>query len=332
MRTKAVCQCRFVALVLVLAFPAVSSGHRVREYTAAFGFGVGSQGRDTVIVIRRFILDTELSYLAVDPATLATSIVRSADMVFTAVPRQALWERFAAKPYIRALKMAEARGDSLQNAGITGFPLSMQGIVLTVDLCPSVKPLDRTLFTAVAGAFAGAGKPIPVAVSISGRWLKAHDDDFQWLKNFADTGGLSLTWINHSYNHYSKDSLPLDRNFLLQKGADLDAEILRTEAALVQKNVVPSVFFRFPGLVSDKTVFKKTTGFGLVPVGSDAWLSKGQRARNGGIVLVHGNGNDAYGVRLFIALLKRMHTSILGKEWGLFDLKIGAAGMTGYVP
>jgi hypothetical protein len=332
MRTKAVCRCRSLALGLVLAFTAVSSGQRVREYSASFGFGVGGQGRDTVLVIRRFILDTELSYLAVDPATLATSIVRSRDIVFTGVSLQALQKRFAAKPYSRALEMAAALKDPLQNAGIRSFPETQPGIVLTVDLCPSSKPLDRSLFTGIAEAFAGAGKPVPVAVSISGRWLKSHTDDVQWLKKFIDSVGVSMTWINHSYYHRWNDSLPLNENFLLEKGTDPGAEVLRTEAAFVQNGLLPSVFFRFPGLVSDKAVFMKIIGFGLVPVGSDAWLSKGQKVRNGSIVLVHGNGNDAYGVRLFTALLKNKRQSILEKKWGLLEVKACVAGMTGYVP
>jgi hypothetical protein len=321
MRTKAVYRYRSLILGLILAFPAVSSGRVVREYAAVVGIGVARQSSDTVIVLRRFVLDTEVSYLTVDPATLSTSIAGSKDIVYTGVSWQTIFDRFAAKPYIRALKRAAALGDSLRDAGIRNFSPSQQGINLTIDLCPSKKPLDRTLFTAVAAAFGTVAKPVPIAVGIAGFWLKSHEDDFLWLKNFADTSALSITWINHSFNHYVKNGIALDANYLLEKNTDLDAEVLWTEKALLRKGLRPSVFFRFPGLVSDSTVFMKIIGFGLIPVGSAAWVSRDQKARNGSIVLVHGNGNDSCGVRAFLDLLERERQQILEKQWGLFDLR-----------
>ena len=91
-------------------------------------------------------------------------------------------------------------------------------------------------------------------------------------------------------------------NFLLEKGTDISAEVLKTEIVLLQKGLRPSIFFRFPGLVSGKSVFMKIVDFGLIPLGSDAWLSKGQKPGNGSIVLIHANGNDPYGIRIWTAL------------------------------
>ena len=63
------------------------------------------------------------------------------------------------------------------------------------------------------------------------------------------------------------------------------------------------------------------TGFGLIPIGSDAWLAKGQKAMPGSIVLIHGNGNEPIGVNDFISLLKSEQKNIAQKQWLLYDLR-----------
>jgi len=318
----------FCSLLQVLMFvmpmsasAQVRQAHQVRDYRAIVGLGVVSQSNDTVIVLRRIVGDTAVMYLAVDPALLSTSVVGSKAMTFTEVSWQVIRARFAATPYIKALKQATADDDSLQNAGIRSFPPSQQGINLTVDLCPSGKPLDRGLFTRIGREIGRIKKPVPIAIAVAGQWMNSHEQDFEWLMGLAASNELAVTWINHSYHHYTSDSLPLRTNFLLEKGTDLTAEVLGTEIALLQKGLRPSIFFRFPGLVSEKTIFKKIIEFGLIPIGSDAWLSKGQKPRNGSIVLVHANGNDPRGVRALINLLTRERPAVLMKKWTLFDLK-----------
>ena len=132
---------------------------------------------------------------------------------------------------------------------------------------------------------------------------------------------LSIVWINHSYNHYTYNDLPLNKNFMLASGTDIDAEVLDNEIALLEKNIVPSVFFRFPGLVSDRDVYDHILSLGLIPVGSDAWLAKGQKPGNGSIVLIHANGNEPVGVNDFINLLKSKQAEVLSGQWELFDLR-----------
>ena len=65
---------------------------------------------------------------------------------------------------------------------------------------------------------------------------------------------------------------------------------------MLSAGLEPSVFFRFPGLVSRPDVFEKVVALGLVPLGSDAWLAKSrQPPAEGSIVLVHANGNEPLG-------------------------------------
>jgi hypothetical protein len=110
-------------------------------------------------------------------------------------------------------------------------------------------------------------------------------------------------------------------NFMLAKGTDINAEVLKTEILLLQNKIIPSIFFRFPGLVSDQYIFNEILNLGLIPVGSDAWLAKGQWPDKGSIVLIHANGNEPLGVRDFIDLLRNKRAEVLSKRWELFDLR-----------
>ena len=95
---------------------------------------------------------------------------------------------------------------------------------------------------------------------------------------------------------------------------------------MIERGLVPSVFFRFPGLVSDRSVFEEVLSRGLIPTGSDAWLAKGQHATAGSVVLVHGNGNEPLGVKDFLDLMRREQVQIKRRNWLLYDLRASVAG------
>jgi hypothetical protein len=196
-----------------------------------------------------------------------------------------------------------------------------EGIDLTVDLCPSHKPLDRALFSTLTTAMGRVERPVPLAVAITGRWIFEHEADLRWLKGLIDSGAISVTWINHSFNHTVAKNQKIRSNFLLAKGTNLHHEILHNEVVMLRNGLTPSVFFRFPGLVSDPAVYDSVVAVGLIPVGTDAWLAKNQWPTDGSIVLVHGNGNEPLGVKRFIKLLKDKESSITSKSWLLMDLR-----------
>ncbi len=187
----------------------------------------------------------------------------------------------------------------LQNAGLThgGGP----GDFVTGDLCPSEKPLDRTFFTRLEALSPRA----PVALSISGLWLIHHFDDFRWLVDQRNSGALDILWTNHTYHHPYHRKLPYDANFLLSKGVDPEEEILDTERLLIANGETPSLFFRFPGLISSDPLMQAVSQFHLVTLGADAWLALGEKPGRGSIVLVHPNGNEPKGLTLFSADLAR---------------------------
>ncbi|WP_316798585.1 polysaccharide deacetylase [Pedobacter frigidisoli] len=282
----------------------------------------GTNDMTTVLATRSFVVKGQKYVLLLNPNTFETRI----DLANKYSMRKVEWPKvlaiFKNTPYVKSLEAAAARDIQLQNAGIDHAIPNETGIVLTIDLCPSHKPLDRIIFESVFAEFKRIEKPAPIAISVSGKWMLKHQDDLNWLKSLVKKNELNITWVNHTYNH-EVNSLPLSENFLLAPGTQLDVEVLENEKLMLKNGLTPSLFFRFPGLVSDKTVVQKIEGYGYLPIGSDAWLAKGQQANAGSIVLIHGNGNEEIGVKDFIQLLKSKQADVKNRQWLLFDLRQG---------
>lgn len=292
---------------------------RLTNYRVSFGSVV--RGRQFQLVIRRFERDGKPYCLLVDPQTLQTSVAPDLPNSPTLLTLSDLLRFQSSSVYSRALSTAEANAKPLQDAGFTHSLPREKGIVLTIDLCPSHKPLDRIIFSSLLQELGKRESPVPLALSITGVWMEQHPDDLAWLKRLANTGALSITWINHSFHHRVSATEPLDRNFLLEPGTNLSDEVLLTEQALITTGLTPSVFFRFPGLISDSDLVRRIGEFGLITVGSDAWLAKGQTPGWGSIVLIHGNGNEPVGVQDFLRLLRQHQADIASRQWLLYDLR-----------
>lgn len=314
------CVHRFIAIIGLFFFlPGLAAAQvAVANYTKYFA--VIKYENKTQLVLRKFKKDDVDSFLIVDPNELTTEIIPAKGISPKALTWQDALRYFNDSPYAKTINDAAQLSGSLQDAGIIhGFPKE-KGITLTIDLCPSHKPLDRVIFTSLITEFQRTEKPVPLAISITGRWMLTHGSDLKWLKDLVHSGDIDITWVNHSYNHRVSSKAPLKTNFLLEPGTDLNFEILGTEIAMIQQGLLPSVFFRFPGLVSDQQVVAKLLSYGIIPVGSDAWLAKGQAANSGSIVLIHGNGNEPVGVKDFIRLLRDKQAAVKDKKWMLYDL------------
>ncbi len=273
------------------------------------------------VILRQFSDQGKTYFLLVDPQTLDTQVNEAGLYTVKPMSLDQVRSFFARTPYEKALSKAEKQSVVIQDAGIERGMPKETGISLTADLCPSHRPLDKRLFTDMITAFAKVERPVPIALSITGGWMRRHQDDLAWLKDLQQKHQIDVTWINHSYNHRVSSTLPLKENFLLEPGTDMNVEVLENEKAMLRNGLTPSVFFRFPGLVSDQQVVKKVTDFGLIPVGTDAWLAKGQQPQAGSIVLIHGNGNEPVGVNDFIKLLQQHTHDIAKKQWLLYDLR-----------
>jgi hypothetical protein len=273
------------------------------------------------MILRQFENRGKGYFMLVNPQTMQTRIDET--NIYQVKPMTLAEARafFKNTAYIKAIDKAEKLSGNIQDAGIENGMPQETGINLTADLCPSHRPLDRRIFTDIFNEFKKVERPVPIALSITGIWMLQHPQDLEWLKQLQAEHEIYITWINHSYNHRVSAKLPLKENFLLEPGTDINYEVLETEKAMLKNGLLPSVFFRFPGLVSDQQLVYKITDFGLIPIGTDAWLAKGQQSQAGSIVLIHANGNEPIGVDDFIKLLQSKTQSIAKKQWLLYDLR-----------
>lgn len=292
---------------------------KITGYRAYYGWA--KHAPQDWMILREFVNDGKNYLLLVNPQTLETKIDEPGFYEIKPMSIDEARAFFNSTPYVKALRKAEKQSLSTQDAGIESGMPKQTGISLTADLCPSHKPLDKIIFTSIIAEFNKVERPVPVALSVTGIWMRQHPQDLEWLKKLQAEHEIYVTWINHSFNHRVSAKLPLKENFLLETGTNINYEVLETEMAMLKNGLMPSVFFRFPGLVSDKELVYQITDFGLIPIGTDAWLAKGQKPQAGSIVLIHGNGNEPVGVNDFIRLLKSKTQSIAKRQWLLYDLR-----------
>jgi hypothetical protein len=258
------------------------------------------EGAQETLATRSLRIGGEELFLAVDPEKLTTRLARAS--CWTCKPTTAgahahtrfiaSVERFAREPG----KPLAPGATWLDNAGLkTGRG---GGAFLTGDLCPSHRPLDRAFLKSLEQE----GAATPIALSVSGLWMERHVADFLWLRREKAEGRLAISFVNHSYHHPYRPGVADSQNFLLVPGVDMTAEILDVERLLIANGEVPSVFFRFPGLISDHALMEKVREAHLIPLGADAWLALGAAAHPGAIILVHPNGNEPFGLSKFVHL------------------------------
>jgi hypothetical protein len=311
---------RLTITILLVFFSNWIFGDTITNYKSFSAICTLRGTNRTVIALRHYHLNKKEYYLTVNPYDLITSIHSSNELDCIEYPFAHLREKYKDAPYIAAIIDAESNAKKLLNAGITHF-LPTDGVVVTADLCPSRLPLNRILFNTIITNFSRIERPVPIALAVTGRWMEIHEKDIRWLQELEVKGDISIVWINHSYNHRSRKNLPLRKNFLLLRGTVIEKEILQTEKKMLELGIMPSVFFRFPGLISNYDLFHKITAFGLIPIGSDAWLGKNQWPKKGSIVLVHANGKEPIGVKRFLKLIRKEKNNIVEQRWFLLDLR-----------
>ena len=277
----------------------LQSPDAVADYQAVLKSCVAADGRKAVAIREMTVAGLKLDLLA-DPEAMTTRLERAACWTCGGMSEGELKSTRMGRAIS---ELAEAPGlihrGFLQNAGLTHGAAA--GDFLTGDLCPSKRPLDRAFFTRLETASPHAS----LALSVSGLWLIHHFDDFRWLLDQRNSGALNILWVDHTYHHPYRARLPIAANFLLTKGVDPEAEIFDTERLLIANGETPSLFFRFPGLVSSDPLMQAVSRFHLVTLGADAWLAKGQQPEKGSIVLVHPNGNEPTGLAMFARDLRR---------------------------
>lgn len=275
-----------------------AAGARIADYRAAF-LSCRRAGAAARLAIRGFSADGRKFLLTVDPEKLTTRIDAASCWTCADTTDEAQKDTRFLHAIRNAGTQPFAAGAISRNAGLahgTGA-----GSFVTADLCPSRKPLDRGFIDLLAKL----GPHTPVALSISGAWLARHRADFDWLRAQARSGALDITWVDHSYSHPYTPGLADERNYMLRPGADLTREVFETEKLLLSRGATPSAFFRFPGLVADGRLSSQLRALHLIALAADSWLVLSPPPRPGSIVLVHANGNEPAGLRLFSRLLTK---------------------------
>jgi len=306
----------------VAAQDPVSSPAAIERYQPVFEL---CRGADRQSVAIRSYRQGDVDYrLTVDPRTLRTRLEKASVLECDADPGNAE-ALLSGTPYRHALDVARENEYLVQDAGIVRSLTPVAGYFLTVDLCPSSKKgFNQKLFETLEHASQVHGAAaLPIALAVSGKWMKNHPEAFSWLRNETDAGRLQTTWVNHTLSHPYDSHLDLAHNFMLETGIDPLAEILGLEKLLVGQGITPSVFFRFPGLVSSPELVEILEDLHLVVVGSDAWLAKGQQPKPGSIILIHGNLNEPAGVKLMLEWVARQ------KEDSIYFLPLESIAGTG---
>ena len=266
------------------------SAHNLQNYKAVNY--CGTYDNKNISVIRDFIIDGNKNLLVVDNNSLQTKIIPKTRITKTECDNNS--------EYKKLLKLSHLPPYPLQNDGIINIG---NGIHITTDMCPSSKKgYEQRLYIGLAKYLK---RPVPVTIFVSGRWIKKHPKAFDELLDMQKDGNLSIIWGNHTYRHIYHPHKSLKQNFVLSPEERFIPDILDLEKLLISKGLTPSVFFRFPGLVSDKKTIEEVAKLGLITIGSDAWLAKGQKPKNGSIILVHGNKNEPKGVDILLNIIKK---------------------------
>lgn len=266
---------------------------------------------DLRIAIRNYDCNLESYFVAVDPYTLVTECAPVTNYnhrkIIDGQPGYYTKEEIESTPYIAALTQLTSPPYQLQNYGLTHATQPINGAFLTIDMCPSVKPFEAAFFEKLTTY--SPDEATPISICMTGLWMLNHAEEFDWLTQQEKNGKLKITWVNHSFSHVYYADLTseddLKKNFLLDPNTNQEHELMSIEQLLIKKGQAPSVFFRAPGLVTDESLVKKLNKFGLIPVGSNAWLAKGEEPKDGSVILVHGNSNEHSGIEKAMALLEQ---------------------------
>ena len=302
---------KFLIGILFLIFPFGFAFSLITDYQSTF-IPCFNQKNELRIAIRIYYNNNIPYFLVVNPYTFDTETapvnqfqhrkLNSKDKIHSY-----LMQELQATPYIKALTQYTSPPYKTENYGMTQANYPLNGQFLTIDMCPSIRVFEAAFFNALVAKADQLGRPIPIGISITGLWILHHPTEFAWITQQELRHKFKITWINHTFSHIYFSDLPLKNNFLLIPGINVTQEILMTEKLLLEKQQMPSVFFRFPGLISNKDLILKLRELGLIPIGSSAWLGYGDVNKPGGIILIHGNSNQTRGVQALLPVLPSLN-------------------------
>jgi peptidoglycan/xylan/chitin deacetylase (PgdA/CDA1 family) len=196
-----------------------------------------------------------------------------------------------------ALMLASDKKEALQHGSRTKLKKS---VCVTIDMCWSVRPFEVDLFKLLRETGRNAKRMIHPVVFISGRWMEQHPGEMHSLIDLDSAPNVEVTFGLHSWIH------PKTGEFMNELSPQkVREDTLRLESKLLEWGIVPTVYYRFPGLVHDTVRLREILSLDLLPIDCESWMAllerknKGpfaQPIQNGSIILVHGNGNEPDGI------------------------------------
>lgn len=273
--------------------------NKVENYQPIFEIVV-DKNQKIFVAIRSFELNGDNYFVAVDPDSLKTFRKNISDLKI--LKDNFIKEKLSDSKYFLMLRSFNLPPYDIAGYGLSFFEDVGDRNFLTVDMCPSKKPFEKEFFEELIRISKYNNKPFPIGIAISGRWILEHREEFEWILN--NKKNLNIVWINHSFSHPYDPKLENDKNFLLMKNINIENEVFDLEKLLIENGEVPSIFFRFPGLISSQNLDNKINEFGLIAIASDAWLAKGEEPSMGSIILIHGNSNEHEGIVKFNQIIK----------------------------
>lgn len=168
---------------------------------------------------------------------------------------------------------------------------SKLNVILTTDLCPTKNKYDALFYQCLQELNTNKALNSPFIIFFTGRWLATHYSDLDAIKK----SGLSFIAGNHTYHHTIITNT--------YSPALLTAEITNTEVVMLANSLLPSCFFRFPGLKYRPAHVKELSKIGLIAIDANAWM--GTKVPDWSFLLVHSNGTVSSEVRMFARWLKK---------------------------
>lgn len=253
----------------------------------------------TVLVRRTFLLNGVPYCLVTDTGSEPNSLVVSVEAL-RARTRAAGGARTAWSEYRAWFGEQAAAGHALRRGSAERLE---QSIAVTIDLCWSLRAYEESLFQSLAEVARRQQRALYPVVFVSGRWLEQHPHEMDALLALDREPNVHIIWGLHSWIH------PKEGAFLNGLSPEeVRRDTLRLERGLLEWGIVPTVYYRFPGLIHDATRLNAILELDLLPIDCSTWMAwvRPQRpepfyhpVESGSIVLLHGNGNEPRGIDAF---------------------------------
>jgi peptidoglycan/xylan/chitin deacetylase (PgdA/CDA1 family) len=269
---------------------------KIKDYRAV---NMTLKDNDSLIITREITTDGgDTYYYYIDTESLRYGIRND-------LKRDMLAERPSGGLFHRIIAAMVKSGKPFGNSSEYHAKESAKYILLTSDLCPCVGKYSSNFYRELERIGRERGIRIPLIVFFSGNWVLKKMTFLEEIKKYD----ISFIAGNHTIRHVRKKNMRTDL---------LESEILGAEKIMLEAGLLPSYFFRFPGLVHGKQDIETIARLNIIALDANVWM--GMRTRNWGFLLVHSNGVVPSEVRKFISFLNSSIKDIVEKKLVFADI------------